>query len=113
MNLKKPMRPKAGSILVKEYTIKNDNDGHNDGFNAEKTKSGLYAPTNAAENKLFKTAEVVAVGADSDEYTMECKVGDIVVVNKTLMEIADKNVRVNGIDHYWMTEQFGVFGWIE
>ena len=102
MRLQKAPKQKRGYILVKLI----DNDAF------EQTKSGLFIPSQGSENDLLRKAEVVEVGADTHNYKMETKVGDIVLIKTLAVEKTDLALHVNEVPHFMMREESGFYGWV-
>ena len=102
MNLAKVPQPKKGYIVVKP--LKKDE---------EKTESGIIIPDTVEGMGFFRKAEVVAVGADTANYTMETKVTDRILVNAKLMELTDYTISVLGEKMFIIREESGFYGWVK
>lgn len=101
MNLAKVPKPKKGYIVVK---LLNEE---------EKTSGGIIVPDTVKEMNFFTKAQVVAVGSDRDNYKIETKVGDKVLVKKGLIEMTDYTVKVLGESLFLINEESGFYGWIQ
>mgnify|MGYP006445105191 CR=1 FL=1 len=102
MRLQNPPNQKRGYILVKLT----EQDGY------EKTKSGILIPKQAEDSDLFRKAEVVDVGADRPDYTMETKVGDVILVKTLAIVRTDAALFVDEVPHYILREDSGFYGWV-
>lgn len=101
MRLTKPPKQKRGYILVK--LLEKDMD---------KTNSGIYIPTEVSEHNWFRKAEVVDVGEDRPDYKMQTKVGDIILVKKSLADMSDLTLTVDDVPHFMVREEQGFYGWV-
>jgi co-chaperonin GroES (HSP10) len=100
MRLQRPPKQKRGYILVKLLDEE-----------IQKTKSGIYMPTEITENSFFRKAEVVTAGENSKDYEMQTKEGDIILVKKSLAQMSDLTLTVDDIPHYIIREEQGFYGW--
>lgn len=101
MNLAKVPQPKKGYIVVKPLEEE------------EKTSGGIIVPDTVKEMNFFRKSEVLAVGSDTQNYTMETKIGDKVLINKQLMDMTDYTVKVLGDTLFIIREENGFYGWVK
>lgn len=100
MHLAKVPTPKKGHIIVR--IVKEE----------EKTAGGIIMPETVKEGNFFKKAVVEAVGSNADNYTMETKVGDKILVKSALVELTDYTFKVQGEPHFLIREESGFYGWV-
>ena len=99
MNLPlKPKEIKKGFILVKKLKRP-----------VNQTKAGIIMPESAEKLSLYQRCEVVMVGADHEEYKMETKAGDEVLVLASHVELDTRTIKINGEPHFIIREESGYY----
>ena len=102
MNVTEVPKPKKGFIIVKKLKRPS----------ISTTQAGILVPENKELN-LFEKAEVLAVGGDLEDYKMETKVGDIVIVLASHVALSNRGLVLNGGDPlYLVREESGFYAWV-
>jgi co-chaperonin GroES (HSP10) len=101
MILTKVPKPKRGWVYVRALKEQKG-----------KTAGGIIMPNEAKEMQMYSRALVTAVGGNTIEYEMECKVGDEVIMNAKFLDLSDRMISVNGDPAYFLREETDVIGWV-
>jgi|GEM_PF-1683521 co-chaperonin GroES (HSP10) len=101
MILTKVPKPKKGWVYVRALK---EQEG--------KTAGGIIMPHQAKEMQMYSRALVTAVGDNTREYDMECKVGDEVIMNAKFLDLSNRMISVNGDPAFLLREETDVIGWV-
>jgi len=101
MILTKVPKPKKGWVYVRALKEQED-----------KTAGGIIMPHQAKEMQMYSRALVTAVGDNTREYDMECKVGDEVIMNAKFLDLSNRMISVNGDPAFLLREETDVIGWV-
>ena len=101
MILTKVPKPKKGWVYVRALK---EQEG--------KTAGGIIMPHQAKEMQMYSRALVTAVGDNTREYDMECKVEDEVIMNAKFLDLSHRMISVNGDPAFLLREETDVIGWV-